>query len=74
MQKTLKMTETFAPGYSSQSTQQELSNKYQHDRVYMVFRNLDGSSLGIGQEWENGFNFCKLFQWNISYGYIRYYI
>ena len=25
-----------AHGYSSESTQQELSNEYQHDRVYMV--------------------------------------
>ena len=31
--KTLKMTETLAHGYSSESTQQELSNKYQHDMV-----------------------------------------
>ena len=31
------MTETLAHGYSSASTQRELSNEYQHDRV------LDGS-------------------------------
>ena len=31
--KTWKMTETLAHGYSSESTQQELSNEYQHDRV-----------------------------------------
>ena len=29
----LKMTETLAYGYSSESTQQELSNEYKHDRV-----------------------------------------
>ena len=28
-----KMTETLANGYSSESTQWELSNEYQHDRV-----------------------------------------
>ena len=28
-----KMTETLADGYSSESTQQELSNEYQYDRV-----------------------------------------
>ena len=40
MQKKLKMVETQAYGYSSESTQLELSNGYQHDRVSMVFRNL----------------------------------
>ena len=34
------MIETLANGYSSDSTQQELSNEYQHDRVKMVFKNL----------------------------------
>ena len=34
------MTETLAYGYSSQSTPRELSNEYQNDRVYVVFRNL----------------------------------
>ena len=34
------MNETLANGYSSKSTQRELSNEYQHDRVYMVFKNL----------------------------------
>ena len=37
---TWKMTETLANGYSSESTQQELSNEYQHDRVQMFFKNL----------------------------------
>ena len=31
--KHLKMTETLAHGYSSDSTQQELSNEHQHDKV-----------------------------------------
>ena len=35
-----KMTETLANGYSSESTQRELSNEYQHDRVSMVFKDL----------------------------------
>ena len=33
MQKSWKMTETLANGYTSESTQWKLSNKYQHDRV-----------------------------------------
>ena len=33
--KTRKMTETLAHGYSSESTQQELSIEYQHDMVEM---------------------------------------
>ena len=34
------MTETLANGYSSESTQRELSNEYQHDRILMDIRNL----------------------------------
>ena len=34
------MTETLANGYSSESTQRELSNEYQHDSVLMIFRNV----------------------------------
>ena len=34
------MTETLAYGYSSESTQRELSHEYQHDRVKMVFEKL----------------------------------
>ena len=40
MQKNFKMTEPLANGYSSESTQRELSDEYQHDRVKMVFKNL----------------------------------
>ena len=29
------MTETLANGYSSEGTQRELSNEYQHDRVWL---------------------------------------
>ena len=32
------MTETLAYGYSSESTHQELSNAYRHDKVQMVFK------------------------------------
>ena len=32
------MTETLAHGYLSDSTQRELSNEYQHDRVSMFFQ------------------------------------
>ena len=34
------MTETLTNGYSSESTQRELSNEYQHDRVWIVFKKL----------------------------------
>ena len=30
------MTESLAHGYSSESSQRELSNEYQHDRVYSL--------------------------------------
>ena len=49
------MTETLANGYSSESTQRELSNEYQHDRFWMVFQKslhlcaLDESTLSIGR-------------------------
>ena len=49
------MTETLANGYSSESTQRELSNEYQLDRVSMVFKKSlhscasDKSSLRIGR-------------------------
>ena len=33
-----KITETLANGYSSESTQRELSNEYQDDRVSMFFQ------------------------------------
>ena len=56
--KTWKMTETLAHEYSSDSTQWELSNEYQHDRVKMVFKDLcilypcalNKCSLSIGRE------------------------
>ena len=38
MQKAEKITETLAHLYSSESIQQELSNKYQHDRFSMFFQ------------------------------------
>ena len=34
------MTETLANGYSTESTQRELFNEYQHDRVEIVYKNL----------------------------------
>ena len=40
MPKSWKMTETLAHGYSSESTQWELSNEYPHDRVQMTYKNL----------------------------------
>ena len=35
-----EITETLANGYSPDGTQQELSNEYQHDKVYMFFKNM----------------------------------
>ena len=44
------MTETLACGYSSESTQQELSNEYQHDTITSLRPYaLDQSSLSIGR-------------------------
>ena len=40
MQKSWKMTETLAYGFSYESIRQELSNEYQHDRVQMVSKKL----------------------------------
>ena len=40
MQKKMKMTETLTNGYSSENSQRELSNEYQHDRVSMFFKNI----------------------------------
>ena len=34
------MKNYWANGYSSESSQGELSNEYQHDRVWMIFKNL----------------------------------
>ena len=52
-QKPEKITETLANRYSSESIQWELSNEYQHDRNYTVFKkklhhfSLAKSSLSI---------------------------
>ena len=49
------MTETLANGYSSESTKRELSNEYQHDRVWVVIKDIcilcasDESSQSIGR-------------------------
>ena len=53
IQESWKTTETLANWYSSESTQSELSNEYQHGRIKMVFQIylhpciLDESSLSI---------------------------
>ena len=47
-----RMAETLTHGFSSESTQRELSNEFQHDRVQMVLKNrfaLDESSRSIGR-------------------------
>ena len=49
------MTETLEHGYSSESTQRELSNEYQHDRGLDSFQKslpscaFDESSLSVGR-------------------------
>ena len=49
------MTKILPHGYLSESSQGELSNEYQHDRVWMIFKKtlhpcaLDKSSLSIGR-------------------------
>ena len=40
MQKNKKINQTLADGYSSESNQGELSDEYQHGKVYMVFKEL----------------------------------
>ena len=40
MQNTCKKIETLAHEYSSEGTQRELSNEYQHDRVKMVIKHV----------------------------------
>ena len=53
MTKSSEITETMENGYSSDSTQRELSNEYQHDRVkmifvfYLLFWPFDGSKLVV---------------------------
>ena len=39
------MIETLANGYSSESTQRELSNEYQHDRIQIIFKILNSYAL-----------------------------
>ena len=49
------MTLTLANGYSSESTQRELSNEYQHDMVWMIFeKSLHSCSFGrkLPQHWK----------------------
>ena len=51
MQKTWKVTESLAHGYSPESASQKLSNEYQHDRVLkksLFSCASDKSSLSIG--------------------------
>ena len=40
MEKSWKITETLAHGYSFEIAQRKLSNEYQHDRVSTFFKNL----------------------------------
>ena len=40
MQKTLEMAETLEHGCSPDSTQRELSNEYQHDKIKIFFKNI----------------------------------
>ena len=67
MQKSWKMTETLAHGFSSESTLWKLSNEYHHDRVQMVFKfpcplDESSSSMGLKGEKQWGTHTC-LFKW-----------
>ena len=46
------MSETLAHGYSSESTQGELSNEYQHHRVKMVFKSLHALWMTVATAYE----------------------
>ena len=60
------MTKTLSFGYSSESTQRELSNEYPHERHWMIFKNLvsgvplDERSIVIGRVFKNH---CVLVLW-----------
>ena len=43
------MSENLANEYSNESTQGELSNEYQHDRVWMVYKNFVSVCFGRKQ-------------------------
>ena len=45
MPKTSKMIDTLAHGYSSENTQLELSNEYQHGRVLIDTKESDGIAV-----------------------------
>ena len=54
------MTETLANGYSYESTQRDLSNEYQHNRVSMVYKKvcvlvlwMKVASALVGLNWNN---------------------
>ena len=49
MQNNEKMTEALANGYSSESTQCELSNEYQHDRVSVMWTKVAPALEGLSQ-------------------------
>ena len=72
MQKTFKMIESLANGYSYESAQWELSNEYKHDRVQIVFKFFlrscvsDESSLSIERANKDNGDLTS------SYMYIRY--
>ena len=73
------MTETLEHGYSSESTQREISKEYQHDIVLVkCFQNplcpcaLDESSLSIGRfnahsGQKQSDNFGEIFKENVTY-------
>ena len=58
------MTETLANRYSSENTQQELSNEYQHDRVELFFKNLCvlvlWTKLALALEGLSGWTSCRV--------------
>ena len=45
--KNMKISETVSNGYSSESTQRELSNEYQHDRVWKITSALEELTICV---------------------------
>ena len=66
-----EMTETLSNGYSSESTPRELSNEYQNDRVWMIFKNLCVLVLWmkVASALEGLTHSCTLIPKNIFYEY-----
>ena len=54
------MTETMANGYSFESTERELSNEYQHNRVLMVFKRIVSGGIFFDSDFLNILHFMAI--------------